>query len=120
MNTKQTAHMKKSTVIKLGSILGFPIVLAMALQKIGEIRMIAFLLAISLVIACPLCILAWKYRAKFFSKKMTAIMAISIPVALFFWKLLSAKSPEVMIVMGFILDFFLIFISFFFEEDYIK
>jgi hypothetical protein len=120
MNTANNVHMKTSTLIKLVSVLGFPVLLVMALQKIGDVRMIGILLVISLVIACPFCILAWKYRSRLFSKKMSVIVALTIPVALFFWKWLDSVSVFAEMILGFVLFIFIAFIAFFFEEEYIK
>jgi hypothetical protein len=120
MNTEKNAHMKTSTVARLISILGFPVLLVMALQKISDLRMIGVLLVISLVIACPFCLLAWKYRARLFSKKMAGIAALTIPISIFFWKWLSTVSVAAEMILGFTLLFFIAFVAFFFEEEYIK
>jgi hypothetical protein len=91
-----------------------------ALVEIVDIKIIGIVIGISALIAIPLCILFWKYRERLFSNKMTAVMALTIPVALFFWKWMSAKSPTTMVLMGFVLDFLLLFMAFKFEEKYLK
>jgi len=120
MKTTSNTHMKTATVLKLISVFGFPVMILMALDKIGDIKLIGILIGVSIVIACPFCIIAWKYRAKLFSKQMSVILALSIPVGLFFWKWLGAKSSVSTVALGFILDIFLIFISFSFEDEYLK
>jgi ABC-type Mn2+/Zn2+ transport system permease subunit len=120
MNTAKNAHMKTSTIIKLFSVLGFPVLLVMALKKIGDLKMIGILLVISLVIACPLCILAWKYRSSLFTKRMPVIAALTVPVALFLWKWLDSVSVISEMILAFAVFIFLTFIAFFFEEEYLK